>query len=282
MVHDVAPLHVQRLATRVQPAEVEQRAHLPQQLLGILVDILQLSQQIVGSLTVRQLFHDLFQRRYDECQRRAQVVADIGEELQFHLRNLFHLLSLHQLALPFRSLPLSFAHVAPLQIQGSQNNNCIQYVHGQRTIEWRCHADAQFPWCAHGAVLTTNAQLQGVVARRQGIERHVVVVGHCPAAHQSYQPVGIAYALDVLQTAREEFHGQVGCIMAKIDGCGLFVQQAVAYGNLTDHEVAFFVFGSHQPSRFDAHVSFCAAHQYLALGRTNHSVAVEIELRHAG
>ena len=157
MVHDVAPLHVQRLATRVQPAEVEQRAHLPQQLLGILVDILQLSQQIVGSLTVRQLFHDLFQRRYDECQRRAQVVADIGEELQFHLRYLLYLLALHQLALFLRALLLTLTHVAILQEQQCDGYQRIDDVHQCGTIEGWSHADAQFAWRAHAAVLTTHA-----------------------------------------------------------------------------------------------------------------------------
>ena len=166
MVNDVATLHVQCLATRIQATEVEQRAHLPQKLLGILVDILELSQQIVGRLSIRQFSHDLFQRRDDECQRRSQVVADIGEELQLHLRNLFHFLSLHQLPLPLHTFPLSFAHVAPQQVEDSQNKNGIQYIHGHTTIERWSHADAQFPWCAHTSVLMANAQLQRVVAGR--------------------------------------------------------------------------------------------------------------------
>ena len=132
MVYYVATLHVQCLATCVKATEVEQRTHLPQKLLGILVDILELGQQVVVWHSLRQLISlycqfldNMFQWRDDECQRRAQIVTDIGEELQLHLRNLFNFLPLHQLSLPLRTLLLSFAHVVPQQVQGSQNNKNI-------------------------------------------------------------------------------------------------------------------------------------------------------------
>ena len=114
MVYDVTTLHVQRLATSIKSTEVKQGTHLLEQQLCVFADVLELSCQIVGCLSLLHLFNDLFQRRDDERQRCAQVVADIGEELKFHLRNLFHLLPFHQLSLSLGTLLLSFAHVAPL------------------------------------------------------------------------------------------------------------------------------------------------------------------------
>ena len=74
----------------------------------------------------------------------------------------------------------------------------------------------------------------------------------------------------------------MGCIVAKIDGSGLFVEQAVAHGYLADDKITLFVPDGHQLSRMDAHISFGSSHQYVTLGRTYHCVTVEIELRHAG
>ena len=113
MVNHVATLQIQCFATSIQAAEVEQSIHLAQQQLCVLSDTLQHSQQIIRRTPLLHLLDHLLQRRDDERERSAQVVADVGKELQLHLGNLFPLLSFHQLPLTFCAFPLPFPHHLP-------------------------------------------------------------------------------------------------------------------------------------------------------------------------
>ena len=280
MVNHVATLQIQCFATSIQTAEVEQSAHLAQQQLCVLSDTLQHSQQIIGRTPLLHLLDHLLQRRDDERERSAQVVADVGKELQLHLGNLLPLLSFHQLSLTFCALPLPFPHHLPKEECCHDESQQINHVHRQCAIERRCHTDAQFARRAHRAIFTANTQLKGVVARRQSIERHFVFIRHDPVAHLPFQSVGIAYALHVLQTSREEPYAQVGIVMMEPDGTCQLVEQTVTDGNPADHHVVLLPLRCHQPSWIDAHVSFCSSHEYLALRGTDHGIAIEIELGH--
>ena len=60
----------------------------------------------------------------------------------------------------------------------------------------------------------------------------------------------------------------------------MFVQQAVAHGYLADYQAVFLCLGGHQLAWVYAHIALGAPHQYLALCRARHRVAVEIKLWH--
>ena len=129
MVNHVATLQIQCFATSIQAAEVEQSAHLTQQQLCVLSDTLQHSQQIIGSTPLLHPFYHLLQRRNDESKRCAQIVTDVGKELQLHFGYLFYFLSFHQLSLTFCALPLPFPHHLPKEECCHDKNQQINHVH---------------------------------------------------------------------------------------------------------------------------------------------------------
>ena len=65
----------------VQLPEIEQLVHQEKELLGVAADDVQEFLRVF----IRDLLDQLFQRGEDERERRAELVADVGEEAETHL-----------------------------------------------------------------------------------------------------------------------------------------------------------------------------------------------------
>ena len=178
--------------------------------------------QLAALAVVRLLTYHRFQRREDEGERRAELMAHIGEEIQLQLVQLLRLLHtiFHASALKLQALALH--HPAAIEIECTAKKQDIDDKRPDREIERRRHVDLQFAdLIIHRAIAIHHLHLQGIAARRK------IGEGNLRTTHRSEEPL-IAYSLHAIEeTATCRNRHLAG---SQLDGEGMIL---VAQGNFT-------------------------------------------------
>ena len=167
---------IQFLLVLVKLSEVENLVHQVEQTGGVAMNQLQLSAlSRVGFLSDHR-----HQRRDDEGERSAELMAHVGEEVQLQLVQFLGLLHAVLHALALKLIALALYHSAAIKEEGSSYQGDIHQECPDGEIERWSHVDFQLAdLVVHGSVAVHHLHLQDVTARRKVGKGYLRAIGWC-------------------------------------------------------------------------------------------------------
>ena len=248
---------IQLLLVLVELAEVENLVHQIEQTGGVAMNQLQLS--ALGR--VGFFSYHRHQRRDDEGERSAELMAHVGEEVQLQLVQFLGLLHTVFHALALKLITLAFYHSATVEEEGCGYQGDIYQECPDREIERWSYVDFQLAdLVVHGSVAVHHLHLQDIAARREIGEGYLRTVGWCE------QPL-VGDSLHAIEEAVARWHRHFAGSQLDGEGIVLIAQIKTMAGikRLLQNHPAFILLACRQGMIEENHAAEERTHMVLGI-----------------
>ena len=201
------------------------------------------------------------QRRDNEGERSAELMAHVGEEVQLQLVQFLGLLHAVLHALALKLIALALYHSAAIEEEGSSYQGDIHQECPDREIERWSHVNFQLAdLVVHGSVAVHHLHLQDVTARRKVGEGNLRAVGWCE------QPL-VGDSLHAIEEAIARWHRHFAGSQLDGEGIVLIAQIKTMAGieRLLQNHPAFILLACRQGMIEENHAAEECTHMVLGI-----------------